>query len=87
MKPKASKPDPAAKHRDWRMNRVEEMLNEDRSLHIATMTDADSAPGIVILTVARRGMAVFEMEIPAGRYDPFELMDLIARRYGGLPKQ
>lgn len=74
--------DPAEKHREYRMDRVVKMLNEDPILHLATMTDAESKPGVVIMTIARRGVAVFEAEIPADKYQPFSLIDLIAK-YGG----
>jgi hypothetical protein len=69
------------------MKRVEEMLAEDPRLTIAYMTDDSSVPGVVILTVARRGLAVYEMAIPPDKYDPFLLMDMVARHYGGEPKQ
>lgn len=61
------------------------MLNEDRNLQIATITDTDTEtlPGIVIVTVALRGLAIFDLPIPKEKYDPFMLMDLLARGWRG----
>lgn len=70
-------------NREYRMNRVMEMLKEAPELGLATMTDDETVPGTVIVTIARRGVAVGEMEIPADKYDPFALMDILARHGGG----
>lgn len=82
-KPARNEPDPSAKNREYRMNRVVEMLKEAPELGLATMTDDESVPGTVIVTIARRGLAVCEMEIPAGKYDAFLMMDILARHGGG----
>lgn len=87
LRPKPKEPERARvdldQNREYRMNRVVEMLNEAPELGLATMTDDESVPGTVIVTIARRGVAVGEMEIPAEKYDPFLLMDILARHGGG----
>ncbi len=66
-----------------------ELQTEERRLKVLTMladgpdkerayvTDATNDPDNVILTIAVRGLATFEMLIPRSKYDPFLLLELI----------
>ncbi len=53
------------------------MLTDNPDKTRAFATDAETDPDNVILTVAIRGGATFEMLIPKARYDPFLLMELV----------
>ena len=68
--------------REQRRNRVLKMLEERPEIQRAFLTDNESVPDNVILTMAIRGMASFEMLIPKHKYDPFMLLELISK--GGI---
>lgn len=78
--------DRLARHEEYRLERVKSMLAADPNLNIASMTDSDSIPGIVIVTVAMRGKAAFDIQMPAEKYSPFSMIDLI-NNYSERPKK
>tara|TARA_R110002073_G_scaffold271812_1_gene435351 strand:- start:200 stop:571 length:372 start_codon:yes stop_codon:yes gene_type:complete len=55
------------------LSMLESNPNKQRAHVVNTETDTDN----VILTIAIRGLAIFEMTIPHDKYDPFLLMELI----------
>ena len=71
--------DPAA---EARRSRVLAMLAERPGIRYAVLTDVESDPEAVLLTLAIRGRATCEFRIPRDRYDPFLLLDLIERHSG-----
>ena len=72
-------PDPAA---EARRQRVLAMLRESPTVRYAVVTDTDSDPDAVIVTLAVRGRASCELLIPRDRYDGVLLLDLIERHSG-----
>ncbi len=72
-------PDPAA---EARRQRVLAMLAERPDIRYAVITDTQADPEAVLLTLAIRGQATAEFRIPAEKYDPFLLLDLIDRHGG-----
>ena len=66
----------AAARADPVRERLSEQLQSDPGLHYALeVVDADSDP--VRLIVAVRGAGTAEVTIPADRYDPFRLLEMI----------
>jgi hypothetical protein len=55
------------------------MLANNSELRIAVVAEAADA---VLIGIAIRGVAYGELEVPAGRYDPFGLLTII-EQYGG----
>ncbi len=53
--------------------------DQDRKYHYFTDIEAD--PDYVILAVGIRGVATFEMKIPREKYDPFLLLETIAKEH------
>ena len=68
--------DPAGK---VRRQRVLAMLEKSPGIKYALITDVDSDPDSVLLTLAIRGKATCEFQIPRDRYDGFLLLDLSER--------
>lgn len=62
---------------ETRRQKVLNMLADNPGLKRAYLTDATADPDNVILTIAIRGLATFDMLIPRPKYDPFTLIDLI----------
>lgn len=58
-----------------RRDEVLMLLADNPGVRYAYVTDADSDP--IVLAVAICDLATFEMTIPADRYDPFRLMEII----------
>lgn len=71
-------PDPAA---EARRQRVLAMLAEDPNVRRSAVVDNPDADP-VLLTVAIRDVATFELAIPAAKFDPFLLLSLIDRHGG-----
>lgn len=65
--------------REERRLKVLAMLTENPDSHRAIITDLDSEPDNVILTIAIRDKYSFEMAIPKVKYDGFVLLELIER--------
>lgn len=65
--------------REARRQKALAMLNKTPPVERAIITDADSDPMYVFLTIAIRGKAVGELRIPKEKYDPWQLMGLIER--------
>jgi len=61
-----------------RRKKVLNMLTEKPESERAYVTDTTIDPDNVILTIAIRDLATFEMLIPKDKYDPFMLMKLIS---------
>ena len=72
-------PDPQA---EARRQRVLAMLSQNQGVTYAVLTDLDSDPETVLVTLAIRGRATCELRIPREKYDPFLLLALI-ERHGG----
>ena len=62
--------------REARREKVLEMLNDSPETQRAIIADHDSNPHHVILTIALRQVAVFEMLVEKARFDPFQLMTI-----------
>ena len=58
------------------------MLSKNPAARYAILTDTESDPEAVLLTLAIRGKATCELRIPREKYDPFLLLELI-ERHGG----
>lgn len=63
--------------REERRKKVLGMLADNPTIQRAFITDIDSDPDSVILTMAIRGIANFEMIIPKHRYDGLALLEMI----------
>lgn len=55
------------------------LLQEDTSTQRVVLTDTSSDAQHIILTVAIRSVAAFEMLISKANYDPFRVLELIER--------
>jgi hypothetical protein len=64
---------------EQRRQKVLKMLAENPDRQRAYITDTETDQDNVILTVAIRGMAAFEMLIPKIKYDPFLLFEMIGK--------
>jgi DNA-binding transcriptional MerR regulator len=53
------------------------MLNSNPETQRAVIADADSHPEHVILTIALRQVAVFEMWVEKTKYQPWQLLELV----------
>lgn len=67
-------PDPKAEDR---RHRVLAMLTGDPALRLAVVCDGEGDP--VPVTVGIRDIGTCEVHIPAARFDPFTLLDLVGR--------
>ncbi len=67
-----------------RRQKVLDMLAERPGVRYAFLTDTEADPEAVLLTLAIRGLATFELQVPRAKYDPFLLFDLCTedRRVG-----
>ena len=72
-------PDPAA---EARRQRVLDMLAGNPALRIAVVCDGEGDP--VPVAVAIRDKGHCEVHIPAARFDPFALLELVERHGGTL---
>jgi hypothetical protein len=63
--------------RDKRRQKVLNMLAENPDKKRAYITNTETDSDNVILTIAIRGTATFEIPIPKIKYDPFLLMEII----------
>lgn len=63
--------------RESRRLKVLAMLAEKPDSQRAIITDLDSGPDDVILTIAIRDQYTFEMQIPKDKYDAFTLLEMI----------
>lgn len=68
--------------REGRRQRVLKMLEDQPDIQRGFLTDTEADPKHVIVTIAIRGAASFEMVIPKDRYDPFLLLEIMKR--GGV---
>jgi hypothetical protein len=62
---------------EQRWQKVLSLLAENPDKQRVYVTDTITDPDNVILTVAIRGVATFEMLVPQDRYDPFLLVEMI----------
>ena len=67
---------------ELRRQRVLSMLNANSELEYALISDIDSDPDSVLLTLGMRGKATCELEIPRAKYDGVLLLELL-KRHGG----
>lgn len=65
--------------REERRKKVLSILTEKPDTHRAIITDLESDPDDVILTVAIRNQYSFEMFIPKNKYDAFLMLELIQK--------
>lgn len=72
-------PDPGT---EARRQRVHELLAANPSARYALVTDLESDPEAVILTLAIRGRATCELRIPREKWDGVLFLDLL-ERHGG----
>lgn len=63
--------------REARRHRVLAMLASDPSLRVAVICDGEGDP--VPVAVGIRDKGICEVHIPAARFDPFALLDLVDR--------
>ena len=73
---RGSQPRPDPKTED-RRHRVLAMLTGDPALRLAVVCDGEGDP--VPVTVGIRDIGTCEVHIPAARFDPFTLLDLVGR--------
>ena len=66
--------------REARRKRVLEMLTENPTTRYAVLTDMDADPQAVILTLAIRGEATFELRIPRSSWDGILFMELLDKQ-------
>ncbi len=74
--------DPAA---EARRQRIVAIFDSNPRITRAVVTDTQSEPGAVVVTVGLRGGAIGEIVIPAGRYDGLALLALL-ERYASDPQ-
>lgn len=67
---------------EQRRKKVLKMLEDRPEIQRAFITDTETDPDHVILTMAIRDVASFELSIPRCKYDPFLLLEIIER--GGV---
>ena len=65
--------------REQRREKVLNMLEERPEIQRAFVTDTESDRDNVILTIAIRGVASFELLIPKHKYDPFAVLGIIQK--------
>jgi len=66
-----------------RRQKILTMLDENPGVPRAVHTDTQNDPDNVILTIAIRDLATFEMLIPKARYEPWQFMTMLDKA-GGL---
>ncbi|MER2513774.1 MAG: hypothetical protein ABTQ25_15365 [Nitrosomonas ureae] len=64
--------------REERRAKVLTMLADNPNTQRALITDTESYPDSVILTIAIRDLYSFEMSVPKDKYDPFVILELIS---------
>jgi tubulysin polyketide synthase-like protein len=69
-------PDPRA---EFRRQRIVAIFESNPRITRAVVTDTQSEPGAVVVTIGLRGGAIGEIVIPAGRYDGLALLALLER--------
>lgn len=67
-----------------RRARVLAMLETHPGVKYAVLTDTEADPEAVILALAIRGQASFELRVPPKKYDPWLLLTLIERHSGTI---
>ena len=67
-----------ALEQESRRLKVLAMLDADPTLRSAYVVDSDSDPDHVIVTIAARGWITCDISIPRAKYDPFQVMALMA---------
>ena len=65
-----------------RRQRALELLRAHPSVTYAVLTDTESDPEAVLLTLVIRGKATCELRVPKTKYDPFLFLDLLDRHGG-----
>lgn len=63
--------------REARLRYALEILYADPNAKHVVTADTESEENDVILVIAIRGIAVFEMKISKDKYDPFKIMELV----------
>jgi len=63
--------------REQRREKVLRMLEENPGTQRAFVTDTESDPDNVILTIAIKDKYSFEMQIPKDKYDGFAILEMI----------
>lgn len=63
--------------REQRREKVLRMLEENPGTQRAFVTDTESYPDNVILTIAIKDKYSFEMQIPKDKYDGFAILEMI----------
>jgi hypothetical protein len=67
---------------ETRRGKVIAMLQTDATLNRAYNIDGDCDPDRVIVTIAVRGFATYELAIPRAKYDPWQFLELY-EKHGG----
>jgi len=67
-----------------RRQKVLAMLAENPNKQRAVYADTESEQDNIILTIAVRHLATYEMLIPKAKYDPFRLLELIEQHGGSI---
>jgi len=67
-----------------RQQKVLAMLEDNPDKQRAVYADTESDQDNVILSIAVRHLATYEMLIPKAKYDPFRLLELIEQHYGSI---
>ena len=80
---KQSKPELLAElQRETRQAKVLAKLDADSTLNGAYNVDSECGLDQVIVTIAVRGVATYELAIPRAKYDPWQFLELYEKRGG-----
>jgi hypothetical protein len=66
-----------------RLKKIIALLDESAPSRLAIITDTAAEPGKVILTIAIRHLAAFEMTAPAEKYDGLRLLEILEEGQNG----
>ena len=72
----------ADKATEARRQRILAVLDDKPGIVRAMVTDTEAEPDVVIITVAIRGVGTADIRVPRETYDPFLLLELLARHNG-----
>lgn len=65
-----------------RRTRVLDLLEANPTAKYAVVTDLEAVPGVVVLTIAIRGQASFDLHVPKEKWDGVLFLELLERHSG-----
>lgn len=84
LRSKPADPAIAAKLREFRLHKVMAMLEAEPKIRFALLTDNHSHKKYMIVSIAIRGLAAFEMAMPREKFDAWDMIQIINRHGGGV---